>query len=243
MSVSHCDGLTSADKQYLSTTPPIQENFDALSELLKLTNNIIRFHPHVSSDEWDKTLDPLLWPTLALFHSLPTTDYAPPLTHCLHVLFAIPFIHRLLDTWHSVPAATPSGSGGVMQGIWNRLGSISITSTSSHPERRQPETSVTGANNPNPVHSPLGAYEHSSREFSLPARKEDPTAFNKRVVQVLEKYLNRRLPALTSPDDQLESDLPVDEHLPPILLLLARAAEGSEPSRAYLRDLLLPQDL
>ena len=89
-------------------TSPTPANSDALSELLKLTNNIIRFYPHTSSfEEWDEKLDPLLWPTLALFHSLSSDDYRPPLTHCLHVLLAIPFNPRLLDTWHSIPADPP----------------------------------------------------------------------------------------------------------------------------------------
>ena len=231
----------------MTRTPPIPDNFDALSELLKLTNNIIRFYPHSSSDEWDEKLDPLLWPTLALFHSLPTIDHAPPLTHCIHVLFAIPFIPRLLDTWHSVPVdSTPSDIGGTFKGFLDRIGDISITSNPFTTTAAQKPTGTPAMKNAalNSASSISTSTTHRTRRISLPAKKNDPTAFVEKVIHALERYIDKRLPWPQKPDgDQLENGVPIDEHLPPIFLLLARAAEGSEPSRSYLKEMLLPSDL
>jgi hypothetical protein len=68
------------------------------------------------------------------------------------------------------------------------------------------------------------------------------------MLEILSDYFDRTLrPALRSRGDDGNEDLPrdwiLDELLPPILLLSARAAEGSDEMRACLRDILLPSDL
>lgn len=91
--------------------------------------------------------------------------------------------------------------------------------------------------------SPTGRSVSRKRTTVLPAKKEDTTAFVNKVIKILERYLDQRLPWPKKPDDQLEHGLVIDEHLPPIFLLLSRAAEGSEPTRKYLKNLLVPDDL
>lgn len=231
-------------------------NFDALSEVLKLTNNVIRFYPYKSSsDEWDDRFDALLFPVLCLLYTIPFNDLAPPLSHVLHVLLAIPWTERLLSTWHSSPADPPSPStGGGVRGLLNRLSNISsISSISSGSTSRRPSAEHgTGQHNSNngtnlaPPRSRTPTPPSpvtTKRTLALPPRKEAPTALVVRVVKILETYLDRWIPWPTGPDDELERGLVVDENLPPILLLLSRAAEGSTPTRAYLKKLLLPEDL
>jgi hypothetical protein len=60
---------------------------------------------------------------------------------------------------------------------------------------------------------------------------------------VLEGWLQRWLPDATHPDTLGENGLRVDEQVPPILMLLVRAAAGSAPIRQYLKKYLLPADL
>jgi hypothetical protein len=63
------------------------------------------------------------------------------------------------------------------------------------------------------------------------------------VVKILETYLDRWLPWPKGPDSELEKGLIMDENLPPVFLLLSRAAAGSDPTREHLKRLLLPSIL
>lgn len=227
-------------------------NFDALSELLKLTNNIIRFYPYRSpTQDWDDRFDGLLFPAIALLHTIPFTNLAPPLSHVLHVLLAIPWNERLLSTWHSAPADPPSPSSGGVRGLLNRWSNISSISSisSSSPSRKSSSDNGTNqlqnGNNLVPPRSrtPTPPSPVQKRSHPLPPRKEAPTALVVRVVKILETYLDKWLPWPKNPDGELERGLVIDENLPPILLLLSRAAEGSQPSRLHLKKLLLPEDL
>ena len=51
------------------------------------------------------------------------------------------------------------------------------------------------------------------------------------------------MPRTTGPDDKLEQGLLLDDVLPPILLLLARAVEGDKEMRQWIKEQLLPADL
>lgn len=71
----------------------------------------------------------------------------------------------------------------------------------------------------------------------------DPTTLPKRVMKILEDFFDTFLPFPKKPDDELPQRLVLDEVLPPVLLLLTRAAVGSEPMRTCLKESLLPSNL
>lgn len=118
------------------------------------------------------------------------------------------------------------------------MGSETSSSTNKSPENPT-SNNKTRSRTPSPT---VPSVSHK-RTTVLPAKKEDTTAFVNKVIKILERYLDQRLPWPKKPDDQLENGLVIDEHLPPIFLLLSRAAENSEPTRKYLKNLLVPDDL
>ena len=156
--------------------------------------------------------------------------------------------------WHAVPADPPSPSGG-MRGLLNRLSNISNMSSISATSLSRKSSSESGVSNgathdkgnlaiPRTRTPTPPTTSSRKRALILPPRKEASTAFVARVVKVLDTVLDRWLPYPAGPDDmKYEDDVIMDEHLPPILLLLARAADGSSPSRKYLKDLLFPSNL
>lgn len=46
------------DKQHLTANKPIPINYDALSELLKLTGNVVRIYPSKIGEDWSDRLSP-----------------------------------------------------------------------------------------------------------------------------------------------------------------------------------------
>ena len=80
---------------------------------------------------------------------------------------------------------------------------------------------------------------------SLPPRptRLDSAAFPRRVLDILKTFFEAYMPDSRGPDDKLEPGLVLDEVLPPVLFLLARAVEGDEEMRRWTREQLLPADL
>lgn len=70
----------------------------------------------------------------------------------------------------------------------------------------------------------------------------DASAFPLRALRILNSWFEAYIPYPLKADE-IDSKVMVEEVLPPVLLLVARAAEGSKEFRKVFRDELLPSDL
>ncbi|WWC96479.1 hypothetical protein V866_003347 [Kwoniella sp. B9012] len=246
----------------LQSTPA---NHMALGELLKMTNNIIRFYPYTNKsignslaeiEQWSEIFDPLLYPILCHFYNIPFIDLSPPLSHAIHVLLSIPFLTRLLPTWHSVPSAPPSppiSNASPTSSMKNLLSKLSNMSTSqNHNKKSASSSSPTGESlippnhrkTPSPSSSRRSSGSTTTNRPTVPSPStQDPSALPTRLLKILDHFFDTYLPWPKKPDDTLPQGLVPDEMLPPLLLLLTRAAAGSEPIRVILKDTLLPSTL
>ncbi|WVQ96285.1 hypothetical protein IAU59_003389 [Kwoniella sp. CBS 9459] len=242
---------------FLTALPPTNPNQAALSELLKLTNNLIRFYPYSGTsadpDQWDECFNPLLYPVLCIFYAVPFIDISPPLSHAMHVLLAIPFTARLLPIWHSVPTSssptqsptTPSPTSS-MKTLLNKLSNMSSPSSigrrASGDALSPPHQAQGKTESPSSSRRGSGSSSTSRPAVQIPS-SHDPTALPARLIRIFDHFFKTYIPWPRKPDDPLPQGLVVDEMLPPLLLLLTRAAAGSEPIRLYLTDILLPPNI
>ncbi|OCF35034.1 hypothetical protein I316_03074 [Kwoniella heveanensis BCC8398] len=242
---------------FFTSLSPTTPHHAALSELLKLSNNLIRFYPYsgplLDTEQWDECFNLLLYPTICQFYAIPFIDISPPLSHAIHVLLAIPFTSRLLPTWHSVPIpsspsqspATPSPTSS-MKTFLNKLSNMSSPSAIgrrasgdalSPPRQGQGKTE-------SPSSSRRGSGSSSTSRPAVPVTSShDPSALPARLIRIFDHFFDTYLPWPRKPDDPLPQGLAMDELLPPLLLLLTRAAAGSEPIRLYLKETLLPSSI
>ncbi|WWC88355.1 uncharacterized protein L201_003265 [Kwoniella dendrophila CBS 6074] len=246
--------------QQFTNLQPAVANHMALSELLKLTNNIIRFYPYstpssADSDQWDSKFDPLLYPILCQFYGISFIDLSPPLSHAIHALLSIPFVTRLLPTWHSIPippSPTPiAGSASPTSSMKNLLNRISHMSTSQNTNKKSstpPSESLIPPirrRTPSPTSSRRSSNESCSNKKPtvLPPSTQDVSALSSRLLRIFDHFFEVYLPWPKKPDDTLPQGLVLDEMLPPLLLLLTRAAAGSEAIRKHVKETLLPANL
>ncbi|KAL1405850.1 hypothetical protein Q8F55_007528 [Vanrija albida] len=207
---------------HLAALPVVPANYDALSELLKFTANILRFYPQkVDGDDeppWDAKLDPLLAPILSIVHRIPFNDLLPPLTHALHALISIPLSPELLPTWYATPGAGRQSSS---QSRDKKKGSKSGSPPSG------------GFSDGQLSPTPSGSF----LSFSGPT----PTAqtIPRRLLAILNGFVDSHLPGTAAPDPELI----IDEVLPPVLALAAHTATGSIEMRMFYRSSLFPRKL
>ncbi|ORX37095.1 guanine nucleotide exchange factor [Kockovaella imperatae] len=272
---------------HLSILAPVQANFMALTELLKLVNNVIRFYPHATpsmdAEPWSEAFDILLAPCLGLLYSLPFISLAPPLSSTLHVLLGVPFLPRLLSVWESVPksrsidsnSSSPTSTTSTVKNLLNKMSIASPQrrATSSRrdkspspPRDRAAQSQATTGRPTTPVQqrlSPPRRFGSLSRSPKTPPRvklrasplripdrpvplsptRHDPTALPRRVLAVLKDFFDTYLPLAKNPDEALPQGLVLEEALPPVFLLLARAVMASDEMRLSLKEELLPRDL
>ncbi|OCF75348.1 hypothetical protein I204_04203 [Kwoniella mangroviensis CBS 8886] len=225
----------------LQSTPA---NHMALGELLKMTNNIIRFYPYTNKSIGNSSAEIEQW------------NLSPPLSHAIHVLLSIPFITRLLPTWHSVPSSPPSpliSNASPTSSMKNLLSKLSNMSTSqNHNKKSSSSASTTGESlippnhrkTPSPSSSRRSSGSTTSKRPAVPSPStSDPSALPTRLLRTLDHFFDTYLPWPKKPDDTIPQGLVPDEMLPPLLLLLTRAAAGSEPIRVYLKETLLPSTI
>jgi hypothetical protein len=201
------------------------------------------------------TILSLLYPVLCIFHTIPFARMGPPISQAIHLLFAIPFLPRLLPTWHSVPLpdtpAPGASTASTVKAFLNRFSNMTLSEPPTSPpktgngdgqNRRKlssstSDTASTRSKSPSP---PVGR----RRSHTVPWRKDDPEALPRKLLEILEEFVREYLPRRVDVDDQeWAQGLILDEHLPPLLMLMARGASGSEPVRAFLKQSLLPPDL
>nr|XP_019013018.1 uncharacterized protein I206_02515 [Kwoniella pini CBS 10737]OCF51799.1 hypothetical protein I206_02515 [Kwoniella pini CBS 10737] len=237
---------------HLITIQPIPSNHMALSELLKLSNNIFRFYPYSQSsdhdsskgdtDQWDQRFDPI-----------PFIDLSPPLTHTIHALLSIPFLPRLLPIWHSIPIPSSprvSSPNSSVKNLLNKLSSMSTHSNYNNKKTSTPSSSCEGLSPPNhrKTPSPLSSRRSSgssstNKPIIPPSHTQDPSALPTRLLRIFDHFFETYLPWPKKPDDTLPQGLVLDEMLPPLLLFLTQAATGSEHIRSYLKETLIPSTL
>ena len=85
-------------------------------------------------------------------------------------------------------------------------------------------------------------FEARDLATTLPPSLQDPLAFPQRIISILQNLFNQHLPGTTEPES-VRNGIALDEILPPVLLLLARAAEAVQETRMWLRETLLPSGL
>lgn len=186
-------------------------------------------------------------------YQLEMRDLRPPMTSALHALFSIPFDASTLSTWYSVPGGFgPTAVRPTPVSRPSTGSTVSSSSSTSPPEKEKKRKGMFGkkrrdsnATKP-PEH--LGVPERSnsiSPVSSTPSSVEelprhiDIGAFPRRILDLLNNFVQVHLPGNAPPS----KDLQLDDIFPPILLLAASAAQGSEEMRHYFRGSLLPSDL
>nr|ODN92333.1 hypothetical protein L204_05432 [Cryptococcus depauperatus CBS 7855] len=243
--------------QAFMAVPMLPVNYMALSEMLKFTNALIQIYPfsdkEAEGEAWNTAFDPLLSPVLSIFYSIPTLDLGPPLTQTIHVLVSIPFLPRLLTTWKSMPELqpsptvqySPSSPSSAMRNLFSKLGNMA---SSSSPRKHSADSLFPSrARSPYPT---TGSQPNLSRRSMSSSRdspmglfsKADQRALPARLLSILDKFMETHLPYPKKPDE-LSQELVLDELLPPILLLLAKAATADEAMRNWLKETLLPSTL
>ncbi|WVQ73410.1 hypothetical protein IAR50_002982 [Cryptococcus sp. DSM 104548] len=243
--------------QHSMTLQVVPSNYMALSELLKMTNALLSVYPYESSgnsqqDPWDDKFDIMLYPLLHLFYEVRTVDLSPPLTHIINTLLAVPFLPRLLPTWTCVPDTTIeplSSPTSTARTLLHKLGNLASPSS---PRKQSASGSLAPPRARSPAHGDTSSGSSSPRASLSGGRpfgagtagsSQHKTAFPARLLKVLDTFFETYLPYPTKPDDKLPQGLILDEVLPPVLLLLTRAAIGCDTMRVWLKGTLLPPTL
>jgi hypothetical protein len=195
----------------------------------------------------------LLLPILTVFHQIPFDDIAPPLNHAIHVLLSIPFSADLLETWYTSPPhanASTSSPAGNSRSTMDKISSL-LASARTSLDHRDRSTAPSRSSSSVPVHD-NGFRRGSSAQASSTSRSSSPsqsshavdsTALPSRLLKILVRFFDSHLPFPKNAEEDLPDGLAIEEVLPPVILLLARVAEGSEPIRSYLKLQLFPPDL
>jgi len=173
-------------------------------------------------------------------------DLIPPLSYAINLLWTIPFPPRLLPTWYSVPEQPPAEpSSTSMRTFLAKLSSK--TSVLPSGSRKSSVDSGSGVNHPGRTPSPPSPASArvgpTKRSATVVPSRIDPKVLPSRLLLIFDRFCDAYIPFPKKPDDELQQGLVLDESLPPLLLLLGRAARGSDPVRAYLKQKLLPANL
>ena len=185
---------------------------------------------------------------LRIFNSLPPSlpsPIAPPMTQLIHTLIMIPVSAPLHQSWF--PKSIPTSSH------------ISHTSKPSPPSssKGSPPLSSTLALDPLPKEGKTGKIDRALymlSAYSRPSRSSSPNPLNPQdtllhAYNLLDVTLAYYLPEALDPDDASvrekckRDDTTLDELVTPLVLLVTRLCIGNEPSRARLRDWLIPSSL
>ncbi|TYJ58337.1 hypothetical protein B9479_000883 [Cryptococcus floricola] len=235
--------------QHLMTLPVVPAHYMALSELLKLTNALLSVYPYKSVDKsgqnpWDEQFDIILYPLLHLFYEIPAVELSPPLTHVINALLSVPFLPRLLPTWTCVPDTTIeplSSPTSTVRTLLHKLGNLASPS-SPRMQLAPPRSRSPALGDSNSASSSPRASLSGGRPFGS-GSSQHKTAFPARLLKVLDTFFSTYLPYPKKPDDKWPQGLVPDEVLPPVLLLLTRAAVGCDTMRVWMKGTLLPPTL
>ncbi|GMK55039.1 hypothetical protein CspeluHIS016_0200950 [Cutaneotrichosporon spelunceum] len=246
------EGIVDRLVYFLNNTPPIEANYDNITELLKLITNVLSHYPRGPRGGLDPRLIPLHYPVLACMYQLEKRDLRPPLSTALSALVYIPFDSSNLSTWYSVPGAHPA-SGGAGLTPYRTTSSRPSTGSSSSGgssneekkkkrglfgRRRESSTSKTKEGPTEPARRESAVSSVSLGAEDAP-RYMDIGKLPRCILDCLNDYIEIHLAGNAQP----QADLQLDDALAPVLLLATHAASGSEEMRHYFRGSLLPPDL
>ncbi|KLT39826.1 hypothetical protein CC85DRAFT_330437 [Cutaneotrichosporon oleaginosum] len=244
------EGIVPRLVHHLNNTPPIEANYDNVTELLKLITNVLSHYPRGPRGSLDPRLVPLHYPVLACIYQLDMRELRPPLSTALSALVYIPFDSSNLSIWYSVPGAHPA-AGGVGLTPFRSASSRPSTASSSNSGNSSPEEKKKRGlfskkrrdSNANKPKEHLTVPERRESAIALGAedapRYMDIGKLPRRIIDCLNVYIELNLPGNAQP----ASDLQLDDALSPVLMLATHAATGSEEMRHYFRGSLLPPDL
>ncbi|KAG2069989.1 hypothetical protein BDR04DRAFT_1100654 [Suillus decipiens] len=242
----------------------IKMSREAMTDLLKLTFNILVHYPKLAPSEvqspgtvpvdqkvmgdfWNSRLDGILPPLLRAFQTIPLSSpnpLTPPLTHVIHSLITIP-----------VDASS--------RAIWfgSRPDSHSTTPQPSSPESTT--SSLTGSNHDNQSTLKEPKARHIERAISSvisagrrslcrSPRSDSSSAADcaSRAYELLDMTLAHFLPGDIDPDDpsvqdlcKIDGDTSLDEILCPLVLLITRLCLGDDDAKTRIRQWLVPENL
>ncbi|KAJ2924963.1 hypothetical protein H1R20_g12120, partial [Candolleomyces eurysporus] len=198
---------------------------EAMTDLLKLTFNILLYYPNMTEAEpqverpsnsqkvlgdfWDPKLDGLLSPILRVFLTLPTTPnspIAPPLTHVIHALIGVPVSNSLKPIWFatqptsSARASTSSSRPSLSNTPKSPL-SQSPKGAGSQPTSRSHSPSRSSPTSPKP-----STLDRALSVLTRKSRSPSPVVANStqvvnRALDLLDTALAYHFPGKTEVDD------------------------------------------
>ncbi|KAG2360174.1 guanine nucleotide exchange factor [Suillus spraguei] len=252
------------DDLVVSMQAGINMSRDAMTDLLKLTFNILVHYPKLAPSEvqspgtvpvdqkvmgdfWNSRLDGILPPLLRAFQTIPLSSpnpLTPPLTHVIHSLITIP-----------VDASS--------RAIWfgTRLDSHSTTPQPSSPESTTSSLAGSSHDNQLTLKEPKARHIERAissvisagrRSFCRSPRSDSSSAADcaSRAYELLDTTLAHFLPGDIDPDDPSVQDLckidgnaSLDEILCPLVLLITRFCLGDDDAKTRIRQWLVPENL
>ncbi|KAG2035369.1 guanine nucleotide exchange factor [Suillus americanus] len=240
---------------------------DAMTDLLKLTFNLLVHYPKLAPSElqspgivcspvdqkvmgdfWNSRLDGILPPLVRAFQTIPLSSPNPltsPLTHIIHSLITIPVDASSRAVWfggtcpHS-HSTTPQPSPPESTTSSPTGSAHDNQSTPKEPKARHIERAIS---------SVISA---GRRSFCCSPRSDSPSAADcaSRAYELLDMTLAHFLPGDIDPDDpavrdlcKIDGDTSLDEIVCPLVLLITRFCLGDNDTKTRIRQWLVPENL
>ncbi|KAG2130462.1 guanine nucleotide exchange factor [Suillus bovinus] len=244
----------------------IKMSRDAMTDLLKLTFNLLVHYPKlvpseskypalesspdeqkVMGDFWNSRLDGLLPPLVRAFQTIPLSSPNPltsPLTHIIHSLITIPVDTSSRAIWFGTRphshSTTPQPSSPESTTSSLTGSSHDDQSTPKEPKAKQFERAIS---------SVISA---GRRSFCRSPRSDLPSTADcvPRAYELLDTTLAYFLPGDIDPDDpavrdlcKIDGDTSLDEIVCPLVILITRFCLGDDDAKTRIRQWLVPEDL
>jgi hypothetical protein len=171
----------------------------------------------------------LLAPILAIFHSIPYNDLAPPLSTTINTLLSIPYTDDLQPIWSHVRPVTPPATSPSKK--FEKLSSMLSG---------QPRRSLDSFKESMSL-SPPATNDLARRRSPSPTKTDDTLAVASRLIKIIGVFKDEYLQYPIQPDDVQKVKL--DEVLPPVLALLLKLVVASKEIRLFVKDQILPASL
>ncbi|KAG1729071.1 guanine nucleotide exchange factor [Suillus paluster] len=253
------------DDLIVSMQAGVKMSRDAMTDLLKLTFNLLVHYPKLAPSEvqspalaaspddqkvmgdfWNSRLDGILPPLVRAFQAIPLSSPNPltsPLTHIIHSLITIPVDASSRTIWFgtrpsSHPTTPPQPSSP--EPTTSALAGSCNQSTPKEPKNRQLERAISCV-----ISAGRRSFSRSSRSASPPAADCASRAY-----ELLDTTLAHFLPNDIDPDDpavrdlcKADGDTSLDEVVCPLVLLITRFCLGDDDAKTRLRQWLVPENL
>ncbi|KAG1753313.1 guanine nucleotide exchange factor [Suillus lakei] len=244
----------------------IKMSRDAMTDLLKLTFNLLVHYPKLAPSEvqspalggspddqkvmgdfWNSRLDGILPPLVRAFQTIPLSSQNPlasPLTHIIHSLITIPVDASSRAIWFGTRphshSTTPQPSSPE-----STTSSLAGSSHDNQPTPREPKA----RHIERAISSVISA---GRRSFCRSPRSTSPSSADcaSRAYELLDTTLAHFLPGDIDPDDpavrdlcKIDGDTSLDEIVCPLVLLITRFCLGDDDAKTRIRRWLVPENL